>query len=754
MGKKHRHATPFKPEEALERAIALHQGGRLADAEAIYRILPKDNPTVLQLLGVLCFQTNRRAEGADLLRQALSIDPNHVEALSNLAVVQTEDGDYTSALFTLERAIALMPSNPELLNKRGFVLQQLERHGEAMTSFRHALDLAQNFPDAWFNLGNSLHAEQDFAGAAQAFQRVLTYRPNDHEALGNWGSALVEMRKPAEAEQVLRRSIAIRPTANAYHSLASALSGLGQRESAIRAAKTAVDLSPRTPDHHLLLGILYRSFRQNENAIASLQKAYDLSPTDRTTIALASCLHQTGQIDAALTLLEQAPSPARRFLHALLVPVIPQSIEEMETHRQRVIRELESIAAEPFPIADPYREVGQTNFYWAYHSEGDLTMQRAAVEAYRRSCPDLAWIAPHCCEVKGRNAKTRVGVCSANLNRHTIGKLFRRLIIGLRSDDIEVVFFDASSRTDDWTKEVIDGADRSYLLTGDLFASRQLIADQKLDVLFYPDLGMDKLTYYLAFSRLAPVQMTTWGHPSSTALPHMDYFLSSDGLEREHSEDDYSEKLVKFKNLMTVFTRPELPTAKRADLGLPEDKRIYVCPQTSFKLHPDFDQVFAKILRQDPEAQIVLIQGLESHWDRLLKQRFQSLMPEVAHRIVFVEKLSTENFIALNSLADAVLDTFYFGGGNTSLEAFSAGTPIVTWPGQLLRGRITLAQYRMMGIDDLIARDPDHFVELALRLANDRDWHAELSKRILQNCHVLYDNPSPIEELRRFVLSH
>ncbi len=40
-----------------------------------------------------------------------------------------------------------------------------------------------------------------------------------------------------------------------------------------------------------------------------------------------------------------------------------------------------------------------------------------------------------------------------------------------------------------------------------------------LDILFYPDLGMTPLTYFLAFARLAPVQCVSWGHPVTTGIP-------------------------------------------------------------------------------------------------------------------------------------------------------------------------------------------------------------------------------------------
>ena len=66
--------------------------------------------------------------------------------------------------------------------------------------------------------------------------------------------------------------------------------------------------------------------------------------------------------------------------------------------------------------------------------------------------------------------------------------------------------------------------------------------------MFYADLGMDIRTYFLAFARLAPVQCVTWGHPDTTGIPNMDYFISSDLIEADGAEKHYSETLYKSLN--------------------------------------------------------------------------------------------------------------------------------------------------------------------------------------------------------------
>jgi protein O-GlcNAc transferase len=266
--------------------------------------------------------------------------------------------------------------------------------------------------------------------------------------------------------------------------------------------------------------------------------------------------------------------------------------------------------------------------------------------------------------------------------------------------------------------------------------------------------GMDSLPYYLAHSRLAPVQCVTWGHPLTTGLPTIDYFISSEDLEPSGAEAHYTEKLVKLPHLANYFYRPEPSTSvkSRIDFGVAETDHLYVCPQSLFKLHPDDDAVFRQIVEQDPLARILLIEGQQPAWAELLRERMSRTMGDASGRVHFVPRQPQADFQRLLELADVVLDPLHFGGGNTSYETFAVGTPIVTLPGDFLRSRITYALYRWMGIDECIAIDAANYVAKAVRLASDPAWRAQVRARIMSEHHKLYENPAGVRELEAFLI--
>jgi protein O-GlcNAc transferase len=137
-----------------------------------------------------------------------------------------------------------------------------------------------------------------------------------------------------------------------------------------------------------------------------------------------------------------------------------------------------------------------------------------------------------------------------------------------------------------------------------LFDARSAIAAEQCDVIFYPEIGMDELTYYLAFARLAPVQCVSWGHPVTTGIPAIDYFISARDLEPGGADSHYSERLVRLASPPTCYSRPSRPSAAldRESFGVPSDATLYLCPQSLFKFHPDFDAALAAIVREDPRA--------------------------------------------------------------------------------------------------------------------------------------------------------
>src|SRR6185312_10657222 len=354
-----------------------------------------------------------------------------------------------------------------------------------------------------------------------------------------------------------------------------------------------------------------------------------------------------------------------------------------------------------------------------------------------------------------RRPKIRVGLISQFFRRHSIGRTSGGFFAQLSRERFEVIAIFVDAPVGDEVSQAIQrDADRTLVVPKDLERARAQIAALQLDILFYQDIGMEPFTYFLSFARLAPVQCVSFGHPDTSGVPNVDYFVSNDLYEPDGAQAHYSETLHLLHGLgsLAYYERPLLrePRKSRAAFGLPADRPLYLCPQNLFKVHPDMDDLIAAILRRDPNGVVAFVEGRVGGWSRLLRARWQRTLGRLQDRIVFVPRMREDDYLNLIALADVMLDTVHFNGMNTSLEAFAVGTPVVTLPAAFQRGRHTQAMYRRMGLEDLVAGDAQVYVELAVKLANDGDYRRSISARIRQASHVLFADVQVVREFERF----
>lgn len=441
----------------------------------------------------------------------------------------------------------------------------------------------------------------------------------------------------------------------------------------------------------------------------------------------------------------------------LVVPSIMDSVAAIRDSRARYERGLDEMLASVPLIEAPQGDLGVAAFFLAYHGENDRDLQKGTAQLFLKAIPSLKFTAPHCVGTRRRNGRIRIGFISRFFASHSIFSTSVGLIETLSREKFEVVVLRITpSRDDESTARIRAAADLTVDLNPDLHRAREQIAGLALDILFYQDIGMEPTSYFLAFARLAPVQCVSFGHPNTTGIPTMDYFISNDLFEPPDAQEHYSETLVQLRDLPTLayYYRPKVPEglATPESFGLPGEATLYVCPQTLYKLHPDFDRILSGILTEDPRGLVVLIAGQFQEFTERLRERFARALPGLDQRIVFLPFMAFERFMQLLSLADVVLDSIRFNGMNSSLQAFAAGTPVVTLPGRFQRGRHTQAMYRKMRILDCIAEDMEHYVDIAVRIGTDSRYADALRERILARNHVLFEDSRVVSEFEQFFI--
>lgn len=287
-----------------------------------------------------------------------------------------------------------------------------------------------------------------------------------------------------------------------------------------------------------------------------------------------------------------------------------------------------------------------------------------------------------------------------------------------------------------------------------------VIANDALDVLIYPEVGMEPIIEKLAAMRLAPLQCALWGHPVTTGLPTMDVFFSAAALEPANARTHYRERLQRLPGLGTCYPTPPVPSSlSRAELGLPASGQLTVCAQSPFKWSPDFTRAVGAILRQSPDAKLVVfdspVASRSRVFDDYLKHFFAPEKIDISARIIRLPQRSREDFLAVLAACDLALDTFGFSGGNTSLDALSAGLPIVTLAGEFMRGRQTFAMLKTLHAsecDALIASDDADYIERAAQLLREPEQRLAVQAAIRSNAHKLFNDPAPVMAMKAWLM--
>ena len=295
----------------LQRAAAMHQGGRLREAEKLYAqvlAIQPDNFDALHLYGVLMQQRGQPAEALRLIGQALRANAKAAAAHSNYGMVLAGLNRDAEALEAYERAIALEPDFAGAVNNRGNALRKLGRNEEAIASFERALALKPGYPEALNNRGNAFLAMQRPADALKSYEEALAQRPSYVDALVNRAEALRLLGRGDDAIASLDRALAFKPD---QPDALQARAQLRQTRGDIAGALADIErLAPQRPGDARVQadrGHLLRDLGRSADALAAYDRALTLKPDDPGTHnCRGNVLIELNRLDEALAAYDRA----------------------------------------------------------------------------------------------------------------------------------------------------------------------------------------------------------------------------------------------------------------------------------------------------------------------------------------------------------------------------------------------------------------------------------------------------------------
>ena len=726
------------PASLFQAALAHHEAGRTAAAESLYRTILARDPAhadSLHLLGLITAQQGDPETGVAMIRRAMALAPGQAPHHNSLAFAYTRLGRPGDALRAYQAAVALRPASAELHNNLATALRDLGRLEEAISHYRLAAGYAPGVADIWYNLANAL---ADGGGDAElCFRRALALRPGFTDALANYGRWLMTRGRWADAETPLTEAVRLAyGTAPVWSNLGITLAERGGVAEAEACYRRALAADPGFAVAHYNLGCLLLGQGRTDEAIACQAAAIAADPVYGAA-RLAFCMAQ--------------------------LPVLFQSEHEVADRRQRYAAALADLAAaaeDPTAARSLAGAIGTSQpFFLAYQGEDDRDLQatygRLACRVLAEAAPPVALAAR-----PAPGERIRLGIVSGFFCDHTLFKLFLEgWLTQFDRPRFEIIGFHTGRTADASTARAAGRCERFVqgLPSGEAWCDA--VADARPHVLLYPEVGMDPVAGRLAAQRLAPVQCVTWGHPDTTGLPTIDYFLSSALMEPPDGEAHYTETLVRLPDL-ALFYVPDEPVSLRLNrtaLGLAPDGPVYWSGQALYKYLPRYDGIFPRIAAAVGACQFVFIafaksQAVTDAFRHRLRVAFAAAGLDADRYCVILPPMPQDRFVAAAGLADVVLDTPGWSGGKSTLDLLAQDPAIVTWPGRFMRGRHTAAILRHIGCAATIADSEDAYVAIAARLGVDAAWRAEVRQAVAQGKRRAFRDHAYIRALEAFLV--
>ena len=322
-----------------------------------------------------------------------------------------------------------------------------------------------------------------------------------------------------------------------------------------------------------------------------------------------------------------------------------------------------------------------------------------------------------------KHRKIKLGLISIGFYAHAASFFIKPLLRNLNRERFEVSAYHESDRNDAVTKQIRNLCttwhESSKLSIDEL--QKRIVEDQ-IDILI--DLSGHNPGSRLAIfaKRIAPIQLSWLGYPSTSGLSTMDYRITDRITDPVGLDDEYySESLLRLNN--GFFCYEPLPTAPEVKPNTRRDGIRFGSFNNLAKVSPTTLDCWASALRKTPNSTLLMKRHQLKH--KQVREFFWSELEKrgINRSRVFLEPATQriEDHLARYNDVDLALDTSPYNGSATILEALWMGVPVISLKTQRHAGRISATILHRLGLSYLSVDSIDEFGTVAALQSSDFD---------------------------------
>lgn len=267
----------------LNRAVALHRQGQLADSAALYEQIIAREPEhadALHLLGVIAGQQHDAARALALIDRAIAVRPDMASFHSNRGNALRELKRLPDALAACDRAIGIDTHLADAWHNRGLVLADLSHWHDALSAYDRAIALQPGKADAWYNRGMALRHLDRMDEALVSHDKAIELDPRHVQAWFQRGNLLHHFKRDDESIVAYDQALAIDPGfGNAHCNRGNALRALDRAEEALASYAHAIEIEPDKPIAWMNRGLVLRDQMRLDESMQCYEHALQLRPS-------------------------------------------------------------------------------------------------------------------------------------------------------------------------------------------------------------------------------------------------------------------------------------------------------------------------------------------------------------------------------------------------------------------------------------------------------------------------------------------
>lgn len=640
-------------------------------------------------LGLAFANLNKNSTAENYFRKALSIFPNHIDTLFNIAKLHHDNLNNTEVGIKLyENVLEINESHVPSLIGLGELYEKIQQFDSAIFSYKKALSFSPFNKNAWLNLGRLLSRSNQIDDGLKLLDKLFNY-PKNTDFFYIKGTFLLSKKNFSDALE--NYEAAIKSDSNNYEAWENksfAQFSLGLYNNAFISIDKALSLNPKSARAWQYKADFYTENGNYELAINSYKVAIELDSS--IPLLISSYLNVSLRCmkwDDTDFFYQKVKSNYDQFLDPITLLYFCDDPNFIYENNKKYTNSI-------------FKKIGSTFV-----------------------------------EKKFRDGKIRLAYFSPDFKMHPVSFLMKDIFRFHNRDQFEIYGFYINNKgCDNLTEKIRD--------LFDFFIDITELSDQEsIDLIrsFGIDIAFDLTGHTknartnIFLNRIANIQVNFIGYPNTMGNDMYDYIIADKYLICQSEKRFISENIIYLPNCFqpNSFRQFNTPEMDAHSCNFTNAPFIYCCFNFNSKINRNILHSWIEILESTHNS--ILLLYVESCARNNLINEIKRINSSILGRFIFFDRSDYETYLSRFKNADLFLDTYPFGGGTTTSDALLSGLPVLTLAGNSFHNRMSKSLLHNLGLDELITYSFEAYKENAIRLCLDSAYYESIKERLQLN---------------------